>query len=244
MADGGWAVPIKAAVREALDRDKRRARRHWRRFYAQMVGRGDICFDIGANVGNRVGVFRSLGAHVVAVEPQPNLATYLRARYPTRVTVVEAAAGASPGTTALHLSSSHTVASMSKTFIETASAEGWFGRGVEWNEEIVVPVVTVDSLIRDYGLPQFVKIDVEGFEPAVLAGLSTPVPWLSFEYAARLPELAEQCVERLRAVGDYVYCFSAGETFLWSLPRFGTAEDALAAAQERGSWGDIYARLR
>ena len=51
-------------MREALDCDEQRMRRYRRRFYAQMVGHDDLCFDIGANVGNRVGVFRSLGARV------------------------------------------------------------------------------------------------------------------------------------------------------------------------------------
>jgi hypothetical protein len=39
--------------------------------YAQFVRAGDLCFDIGANIGSRSRVFRALGAHVVAVEPQP-----------------------------------------------------------------------------------------------------------------------------------------------------------------------------
>lgn len=243
---GPWSrvLPIKAAVRESLDRDERRVQRRGRHFYGEMLRRGDLCFDIGANVGNRVAMFRSLGAQVIAVEPQPQLASYLRARYRTRVTVVEAATGASMGTALLRLSSSHTLASMSKSFVETATAEGSFGHGVEWNDEIMVPVVTLDSLVKEHGLPRFVKIDVEGFEPAVLAGLSTPVPCLSFEYTPRLPELAAQCVERLRELGDYDYCYSAGETFEWLLPRFTTADHVLAVAERDGRWGDIYARLR
>src|SRR5437763_4611270 len=43
------------------------------RFYAQFVQPGDMVFDVGAHVGDRVAAFRRLGARVVAVEPQPAL---------------------------------------------------------------------------------------------------------------------------------------------------------------------------
>ena len=39
--------------------------------YARFVRAGDLAFDIGAHVGDRIGSFRRLGARVVALEPQP-----------------------------------------------------------------------------------------------------------------------------------------------------------------------------
>src|SRR5271169_2063381 len=73
-------------------------RRHARALYGAFIARGDVCFDIGAHLGDRTGYFLSLGARVVAVEPQPLLMAVLRrlyGRHP-RVTLVEAAVGASP----------------------------------------------------------------------------------------------------------------------------------------------------
>jgi protein-L-isoaspartate O-methyltransferase len=46
--------------------------------YRQFVKPGDLVFDIGAHVGDRVAAFRRLGARVVAVEPQPALKLTLR----------------------------------------------------------------------------------------------------------------------------------------------------------------------
>ncbi len=48
------------------------------RLYRQFVQPGDLVFDIGAHVGDRVAAFRRLGARVVAVEPQPALVRTLR----------------------------------------------------------------------------------------------------------------------------------------------------------------------
>ncbi len=51
------------------------------RLYAQFVRPGDLVFDVGAHVGDRVASFRRLGARVVAIEPQPALAFTLKALY-------------------------------------------------------------------------------------------------------------------------------------------------------------------
>ena len=49
--------------------------------YSRFVTSGDLVFDIGAHVGDRVAAFRRLGARVVVAEPQPALATTLRLLY-------------------------------------------------------------------------------------------------------------------------------------------------------------------
>ena len=63
--------------------------------YARFVRAGDLAFDIGAHVGDRIGSFRRLGARVVALEPQPLCARAIRAIYAgdADVTLVEAACG-------------------------------------------------------------------------------------------------------------------------------------------------------
>src|SRR4030095_1106868 len=58
----------------------------WRRrrmavFYRQFLHPGDLAFDIGAHVGNRIRVFRRIGARVVAVEPQPDFVAVLQRLY-------------------------------------------------------------------------------------------------------------------------------------------------------------------
>ena len=45
-------------------------------FYSGFINKGNICFDIGANYGNRTEVFLKLGSEVIAVEPQPQQAKF------------------------------------------------------------------------------------------------------------------------------------------------------------------------
>ena len=70
------------------------------RLYGRFVKRGDLVFDIGAHVGDRVASFRRLGARVVAVEPQPALVKVLKLFYgrDADVAIEAVAVGRSTGT--------------------------------------------------------------------------------------------------------------------------------------------------
>ena len=71
------------------------------RLHSRFVRRGDLVFDVGAHVGDRVASFRRLGVRVVAVEPQPALVKVLRVLYGLRrgVVIEPVAVGRRSGTT-------------------------------------------------------------------------------------------------------------------------------------------------
>jgi len=218
------------------------------RFYRQFAGSGDLCFDIGAHLGDRTAHFLKLGARVVAVEPQPLLMAVLRRRFghDPRVTLIEAGLGAKPGEAVLAIDPMNpTLATLSPDFIRAASASRGF-RGVRWQKQIPVQVTTLDALIAAHGVPRFCKIDVEGYEDAVLDGLSRPLPSLSLEYLPAALDPALIAIARLDRLGAYRYNHSPGESMRLAEPRWlGAAEMAAALkalAPEAGA-GDVYALL-
>lgn len=182
-------------------------------FYRLFVPAGSTCFDVGANVGNRVSVFLELGARVIAVEPQPACIEVLLKKFENNAsfTLVNKALGQAFGEAEMLQCEASTISSMSKQWIEAVKNSGRFS-GYDWSKTIVVPVVTLDSLIQDFGLPDFIKIDVEGYEYEVVSGLSRNVKAISLEFT---PEYLENCFEaldHLQSIGGRRYQLSLAES--------------------------------
>lgn len=223
-------------------------RRRARAFYAGFIRPGDLCFDIGAHMGDRVDAFLSLGARVVAVEPQPDLHRILRAQFGThpRVVLVAGAVGAEAGTAELLINPGNpTLSTLSAEWIAAVGRDSSFP-AAGWDHRLTVPVTTLDALVAEHGVPAFCKIDVEGFEQQVLAGLSQPLPCLSFEYIAVTRDMALACLDRLAQLGRYRFNVSPGESKRLLF-------DAWIGQDELSDWlsrlragdgsGDVYARL-
>jgi len=216
------------------------------RMHARFAGQGDLAFDIGSHVGDRIASFRRLGMRVVAVEPQPALARLLRLLYgrDPKVTIVQAAVGAWSGETTLHVNVDNpTVNTLSSEFIRAADgAPSWLGQ--RWEQRLPVPVTTLDELIRRFGEPRFIKIDVEGYEQEVLRGLSLLPAALSFEFTTIQRQVAYAALAQCERLGARRFNAALGESqrlqhALWI--DAGGMHAWLQALPQAANSGDIYA---
>jgi FkbM family methyltransferase len=216
------------------------------RLYRRFVRPGDLVFDVGAHVGDRVASFRRLGARVVAVEPQPAMARVLRLMYglSRSVAVEQTAVGRAQGRARMMINVDNpTVSSFSSAFIEAArDAPGWETQ--RWTESADLAVTTLDDLIERHGRPSFIKLDVEGFEAEALQGLSRAIPALSFEFTTIQRDVALACIERCSALGYVSFNAALGESQTLLDDWLGAGEMArwLKALPPEANSGDIYAR--
>ena len=221
-----------------------------RRFYRPLVKPGDLVFDVGAHLGDRSVAFAALGARVVALEPQPQVVPWLRRLVARndRIIVRAEAVGRATGTARLAISRrTPTVSTLAETWRKKLPEANPGFRRVRWKDAVEVPVITLDALIEIYGLPRFCKIDVEGYEAEVLAGLSHPIPGVSVEFVSGGLEVAVACVRRLDELGTYEFNAIRGEGRGFVFDGW-VRSDGIADWLDEGaggaSSGDIYARLR
>jgi FkbM family methyltransferase len=244
-------------LRETFAYDCYRYWRHgrpimWRRnelgFYRSVLGKmtpGTVIFDVGANRGQRTEIFLKLGARVVAVEPDASNQRLLARKFSGNwfrrrpVSVVgKAVSDANEVATLLVYEPGSGLNSLSQKWVRELGRDSKrFGSRLEFSGRQQVETTTLESLIAEFGVPGYIKIDVEGHEPSVLRGLKRPVPLLSFE--VNLPEfLAEglESIEILRRLSGegrfnwYVDCQSEFGLREWlGAPEFA---DALRGCRE------------
>ena len=216
-------------------------------FYRQFLQPGDLAFDVGSHVGNRIVAWRRLGARVVAVEPQQVYADLLQRVFGSSPAVDILRVGLSDRAMQGELRVSDTTPTVSTfrdDWIEDVQADRRF-TSIEWNRCESVEMVTLEDLVGRYGVPQFTKIDVEGGELAVLRGLRRSLPALSFEYIPVQASAACCCIEQIASLGRYEFNWSETETMRWCSERWLTAhemQNALRAMPIHNRSGDVYAR--
>jgi methyltransferase, FkbM family len=141
------------------------------------------------------------------------------------------------------IADANTLSSLSTDWVEAVVSSGRFS-GARWDRRELVAVSTLDHIILRYGVPRFVKIDVEGYEYEVLRGLSTPVPYLSFEFVPECSDSAFNCVDRLSELGMGLFNFSPGESMHLAHRRWLSAvqlkEQMSQLSGEGAGFGDVY----
>ena len=240
-------VKRKMDRRNYLKQEERNSKNRFS-FYKSFTKQGDLVFDVGANVGNRAEIFRQLGAKVIAIEPQQSCVDILRNKFQNDITIEQVGLGSTEGELDFFVADESTISTFSSDFIEKTGTNK-FSRN-KWEKKIKVKVTTMDHLVSKYGTPDFCKIDVEGFEPEVLAGLSKPIPYVSFEY--NVPDLAQnvyKCIDKLNSLSkNYKFNYCIGESMQFQLKEWLLFDDfnKLVRSAEFLStdFGDIYAQIK
>ena len=232
-----------------IDRFRNRNERDYRsralKFYTQFIEKGALCYDVGANIGKKTEIFLELGARVLAIEPQKVCMARLFKEYGRNLDVIliDEAVGHEPGYGQLTVCAQEpTISTMSNQWKD----RGRFSSYYHSSSCEQVSMTTLERLIDTYGRPRFCKIDVEGFEESVLRGLSSPIPYLSFEFTKEFLLNCKACIDYLLTIGPARFNCSFGDNMNLIFEEWTDPESVyrkLHACDDTLLWGDIYVRF-
>jgi FkbM family methyltransferase len=221
------------------------------KFYTELLRESnhpnDVIFDIGANIGTKISIFSKLAKTVVAFEPSEKLFALLQKRFSKpRVQLFNIALGSQVSSSEYYeIPGKEAYNSLSKKHIETTVTNRNVSNISMVNKRIV-NVDTVERFIKEFGVPKYLKIDVEGYEYEVIQGLKTAVPLVSLEI--NLPDFLDDSVKMIAYLSDissnrYVFNFTTETSFL--LPDFIDKEAATAFLLEtKLPYLELYAKLK
>lgn len=213
-------------------------------FFSSFVKPGDLCFDVGANVGNRIQPLLDIGAKVVAVEPQKPCYEYLKWKFGNKIQIVTKGISDKEGVQNFYISDSSVISSFSKEWIDSVK-EGRMS-SYKWEKVEQIEMTTLDNMLKQFGIPAFIKIDVEGYELNVLKGLNKPIKMISFEYTVpEQTDVAVDCIKRIQAINKNIRCnFSIGESMEYALTEWLSADAMIDYVNSKKfsdtNFGDIY----
>lgn len=178
----------------------------------RLLAEGEVLYDVGANVG----FFALAGARLVgqagavyAFEPVPANAAAIRRGAElngiANLEVVEKAAGRAAGRDSLLL-----VEDLSWSHLESR------GPHPRTTDKVEIEVVAIDDLVAGGRLrpPQLVKIDVEGSEIDVLAGMRTTIEQHRPAIVCELHDTASRFVETMDGLGYEISNLEGKESVL------------------------------
>ena len=156
-----------------------------------------LVFDIGANLGNTVKIFTEVSEKVIAFEPNPILLTNLNKMFEGRNVVIDSRGLSNEvGRKIFNVSYADSVSTFSDDWINNSR----FSEKITWQYPTEVEVTTLDNIIDEYGIPDYVKIDVEGYEYEVLISLNKFLPDTLFAF-----EWAEEMKDKIYLTLEHVY---------------------------------------
>jgi FkbM family methyltransferase len=246
-----YSIQKLRAIKEKLLHSKRNEQILGKRtdFYSQFISSNDLCFDVGANLGNRIEPFLRLNAKVIAIEPQKNCCKFLRWKFKDKIVLIEKGLGENEEEKTFYISDVSTLSSFSEEWINSVLKSKRFGTH-QWKKTKCIEIKTLDSLIKQYGVPKFIKIDVEGYELEVLKGLSYPVDVISFEYT--VPEQTQKIVDCIKQIekinNNTLFNYSIAENMELAFSEWVTSEKMIdyihAEKFQSSNFGDIYSRTK
>lgn len=207
-----------------------------------------LIFDIGANIGRYSLTYAKDSENtIISVEASPNTYNILKINMSpfTNVTALEyAVCNSKEPYITFYNCQSDTLSTLDINWL--SSSDSRFGDHVGKFSPIQVKTITLDALIEKYGVPDMLKIDVEGAEEGVIRSLSKKVPILLFEWAAEWKDSLKLAIDHLTSLGFTRFHVQKEDKYSYYPLDFELSSEeckyVLEASVKKIDWGMIWAK--
>lgn len=208
----------------------------------------NLVFDIGSNIGRTAEIFKSHFDKVICFEPTPNLVQSLESRfkYDENVIIDSRAISHQNGTQIFNIANANTISTFSEEWINNSRFTGDY----EWKEKLLVKTITLSQAILEYGVPDYIKIDTEGYEYEILTNFHEllPTTLFAFEWAEEQKDKIEKIMSHLFQLGYTQFAYTEGDPVLFEDQISWTHyEDfgfiPMLQKERKSLWGMIYFKM-
>ncbi|MEY3320669.1 MAG: hypothetical protein RLZZ417_252 [Bacteroidota bacterium] len=170
-----------------------------------------LVYDIGANEGFTTQYFLNMKAkRIIAIEPDSDAFKILRFRFARnkKVALIQVALGDKTGSFPFYQISPH---SGYNTFVHN-----WYHQHALTDSKILkANMVHIMDIFKQHGLPDLIKVDVEGMEWEIIKSIDQDIPLICFE--ANLPLFASNTLfilQHLKALLPHHLLFCSSNNVL------------------------------
>ena len=170
-------------------------------------------FDIGANKGDWALANVQNSEKIIAVEASPITFQKLRETCKDdKILLLNYAVCDNNGEDIVfYHADSDTLSTLNKDWL-TSESSRFSNTGFQ---EIVCKTISMDELIARYGVPDLIKVDVEGGEYQCLRSLTQKVNLLCFEWASEMNSITFQCLDYLISIGFTQFSIQLTDEYLY-----------------------------
>lgn len=202
-------------------------------------------FDIGANVGKWSLANIATCDKIIAVEASPDTFNKLFNNTninPKIVCLNFAVCNSNDEYVTFYNSNADTISTMNKDWLDNPVSR--FYKYATYNT-ITCKSIKIDKLIEIYGVPNLIKIDVEGGEFECLTSLTQKVSNLCFEWASETNTITFDCIDYLEKIGFTEFSIQFEDKYTYRPQVYtdkSTVIQTLNKTTAKKEWGMVWAR--
>lgn len=199
-----------------------------------------MAFDIGCNIGKYTAKLIEAGYdRIIAVDP--NTALFAQ-QFPDCVTRLAVACSSKEQDIPFYFSNCHTISTAQMSWV----TDSRFSKDYQWTPA-TVHAVTIDQIVAHFGVPEHIKVDVEGYELEALKGMTQKyAKEVCFEWAEEEGPQSVACVEHLHSLGYTLFGSLIGDDYLVEPTKYLLKDEFLKEfvydTNRKTEWGMIWAK--